>query len=248
MSGHTHEPAKSVRPAAPEEAVQGETLEAFKASFAYGSRADLLFKFIKNLDDADAAEFLRGLLEKLGDTINDGELERIYEHLYGWIERAYLHEQHDRWHYEDGPFAPLSKPLSQCRLGLLTASGHFAQGDDPQPFGLRDMTQADAIRRIKDFVKAEPILSTIPMDIARDRLRVRHPGYDIRGVLADFNVAFPLDRLAECAGEGLIGELLPDAFSFVGATAQLPLLKKHAPAWVDMLKARQVDAMLLVPV
>ena len=91
------------------EPASGETLEAFKASFAYGSRTDLLFKFIKNLEESEAAEFLRALLEKLGQTLDDGNTERIHEHLYENIVRAYAHERHDRWSYDEGPFTPLAK-------------------------------------------------------------------------------------------------------------------------------------------
>ncbi len=235
--------------AAMEEAIQqAETLAMFRTSFAYGSRTDLLFKFMKNLSDDDAAEFLRGLLEKVGETIDDGGLERLLDHVYQWNIKGYLHEHEDRWQYDTGPFTPLEKPLAECRLGLLTASGHFVEGDDPEPFGVKNMTQEEAIPRIMDFIKIEPILSTIPVDTPPQKLRLRHPGYDIRGVWKDHNAALPLDRLKELAGEGVIGELLSDAFSFVGATAQTPLQKKLAPQWAEMLKARKVDAMLLVPV
>ena len=226
---------------------EGESFEAFKKSFAYGRRNDLLFKFIKNLSDEDAAEFLRGLLEKLGRTIDDGDLGRLYEHVYEWNVRGYVHEAADRWQYDTGPFAPLVKPLSECTLGLLTATGHFDARDDPEPFGVKNMTQAEAIPRIMEFIRSEPTLSTIPLDTPRAELRVRHPGYDIRGAVADPNVNFPIHRLAELEREGVIGHLLPDAFSFVGATAQTPRLKKHAPQWAGMLQERGVDAMLLVP-
>ena len=239
----------TVEIAAKEEAMeQNETLAMFRKSFAYGSRTDLLFKFIKNLSDGDAAEFLRGLLEKLGETIDDGGLERLLDHVYQWNVKGYLHEHEDRWQYDAGPFTPLEKPLAECRLGLLTTSGHFVAGDDPEPFGVKNMTQQEAIPRIMDFIRSEPVLSTIPIGTPPEKLCLRHPGYDIRGVWKDHNVALPLDRLRELAGEGAIGELLPDAFSFVGATAQTPLLKKMAPQWAVMLKARDVDAMLLVPV
>ena len=235
--------------AAEEEAVPpAETLAMFRKSFAYGSRTDLLFKFMKNLSDGDTAEFLRGLLEKLGETIDDGGLERLLEHVYQWNVKGYLHEREDQWQYDTGPFTPLEKPLAECRVGLLTASGHFVAGEDPEPLGVKNMTQAEAIPRIMEFIRSEPILSTIPVDTPPENLRLRHPGYDIRGVRRDHNVALPLDRLKELAGEGVIGELLPDAFSFVGATAQTPLRKKLAPQWAGMLKARKVDAMLLVPV
>lgn len=235
--------------AAKEEAVpQEETLAMFRKSFAYGSRTDLLFKFMKNLSDDDAAEFLRGLLEKVGETLDDGGLERLLDHVYQWNIKGYLHEHDDRWQYDTGPFTSLEKPLAECRVGLLTASGHFVAGDDPEPLGVKDMTQAEATVRFMEFAKMEAFLSTIPIDTPPEKMRVRHPGYDTRGARKDHNAALPFDRLKELAGEGVIGELLPDAFSFVGLTAQTPLQKKLAPQWAEMLKARDVDAMLLVPV
>lgn len=42
--------------------------------------------------------------------------------------------------------------------------------------------------------------------------------------------------------------LLPTAYSFVGACAQTPLLKTTGPRWVDMLQSQGVEAALLVPV
>lgn len=234
---------------APQEAgAEAETMEMFRKSFFYGSRGDLLFKFMKNLSDADAAEFLRGLLEKVGETIDDGGVERLLDHVYQWNIEGYLHEREDHWQYDEGPFTPLEKPLAECRVGLLTASGHFVEGDDPEPFGVKNMTQAEAVGRVMEFGRIEAPLCAIPIDTPPEKLRLRHPGYDTRGVGQDHNAALPIDRLRELAGEGVIGELLPDAFSFVGLTAQTPLKKKLAPQWAEMLKARGVDAMLLVPV
>ncbi len=66
--------------------------------------------------------------------------------------------------------------------------------------------------------------------------------------MEDANVVFPLDRLQELEKEGIIGELAPDAYSFIGACSQIRLKKKTAPGWVKMLKEKQPDAILLAPV
>ncbi len=229
---------------------QPETLEQFKNSFSYGSRNDLLFKFLKRLSTEEAAEFFSELLEKLGESCDDGNLDRIIQHAYEWQVRGYTPISGEKrpWVYEKAPFTPLSKPLSASRLALLTSSGHFVHGDDPEPFGVKNMTQEEAVRRIGDFLKAEPQLSTIPLDTPRPMLRVRHGGYDIRGAQADPNVVLPLDRLREMASEGYIGELAPEVYSFVGAAAQTLLLKKSAPQWAAWLKERKVEAVLMVPV
>lgn len=223
-----------------------ESFAEFKDSFAYGPRSDLNFKFLKALSDADAAQFFQDLLYRLGDTFDDGDLGRLLDHVFAWQRRAYAGPS--RWTYADGPFTPLRKPLAACRVTLLTSSGHFVEGDDPEPFGVKNMSQDEAMARIDDFLKVEPVLSVIPAATPAEKLRVRHGGYDIRSAQADPNVAFPLERLRELAQEGRIGELAANAYSFVGACAQTLLLKHAGPKWVEQLQAQEIDAAVLAPV
>jgi D-proline reductase (dithiol) PrdB len=229
-----------------------ESFEEFKNSFSYGSRTDLLLKFVKNLPTEDAAQFVQELFQKIGESADDGDLGRIVDHVYEWQIRAYAPRKeasrHHVWVYESGPFVRLAKPLSRARVALLTSSGHFVAGDDPQPLGVSDMTQKEATRRIEEFLKSKPQLSVIPAETANDRLRVRHGGYDIRGAIADPNVTFPLERMRELARAGSIGELAPDAYSFVGAAAQGRIVNESGPEWAALLTERGVDAAVLVPV
>jgi hypothetical protein len=225
---------------------QRESFEEFRSSFAYGSRTDLNFKFLAGLSDEDAASFLQELLWKLGDVFNDGQLGRLVQHVYEWQVRAYSGE--GEWAYADGPFTSLRKPLSESRLVLLTSSGHFVEGDDPEPFGVKDMPQEEAVGRILEFIQSKPRLSSIVVGTPEEKLRVRHPGYDIRGAQADPNVVFPHEILLELEREGHIGELSREAYSFVGACSQKRLLKESGSEWVRMLQEQQIDAALLVPV
>ncbi len=223
-----------------------ETFEDFKNSFSYGSRSDLNFKFLKNLSDEDASHFLQEFLWKMGDALNDGDFSRLAEHFIETQAKAYAGA--GRFTYDDSPFTPLHAPLRQLRLGLMSSSGHFVDGDDPKPFGVENMSQKEAEARIDDFLKVEPQLSVIPMDTPVEKLRVRHGGYDVRGSLADPNVNFPLSRLRELQDEGRIGELASDAYSFMGATSQLRLLHHTAPEWVKLFQEKQIKALLLIPV
>ncbi len=225
---------------------QQESFEEFKDSFSYGSRTDLNFKFLKGLSSWEAAKFFQELLWKLGDSFNDGDLDRIVEHVYECQIRSYSGE--GRYTYKEGPFTSLKKPISKLRVVLITTSGHFVEGQDPEPFAVANMSQQEAVKRIKEFLRAEPQLSVIPIDTPEDKLRVRHPGYDVRGAQADPNVVFPLERIVELHNEGIIGDLSPEAYSFVGATSQNRLLKHTGPQWANMLKQRHIDATLLVPV
>jgi hypothetical protein len=224
----------------------GETFEEFKNSFSYGSRADMNFKFLKSLSEEQAGEFFEDLLWRLGDASNDGSLDAVIEHLFEWQVTAYNGKS--SWEYKESSFSKLQKPVSETRFGLLTTSGHFVEGDDPEPFGVQNMDQETAQARINDFLKGKPTLSAIPFDIPGDQLRVRHGGYDIRGAEMDRNSVLPIDRLVEFTEEGIIGGTLENAYSFVGACSQKLLVKEVAPGWAEMLKKQGAEAMILVPV
>ena len=226
-----------------------ESFKEFKDSFYYGSRSDLSFKFLKSMSDEAAGEFLRRLLTEVGDAYDTGEVGPILELAYRAQIEGYAPdpERPSRWRYEDRPFAALSKPLTSSRVGMLTSSGHFRAGDDPQPFGIDNMTQQEAEDRIGEFIRTAPVLSPIPRDTAGADLRVRHGGYDTRAAQRDFNVVFPRDALMAAAADGRLGEVAPTLYSFPGATAQ-GRVKQLAPDWVQRLKDEDVDVLLLVPV
>lgn len=223
-----------------------ETLAEFKDSFAYGSRGDLNFKFLKRLAPHQAAQCLQDILAAIGRAMDDGDLQQLVDQVVKWQGAAYM--GHGKYTYQEAPFTRLPKPLAECRVALLTSTGHFVDGDDPVPLGQEGMTQEEAVRRIGEFTRSRPQLSRIPMDTPWSRLRVRHGGYDVRGVMADPNVALPIDRLRELAQAGAFGELLSDAYSFVGATSQTVLLQSVAHEWAESWVAHGVDALVLVPV
>ncbi|HSM58919.1 MAG TPA: glycine/sarcosine/betaine reductase selenoprotein B family protein [Candidatus Sulfomarinibacteraceae bacterium] len=219
----------------------------FKNSFSYGSRCDLNFKFLKALSAGDAARFFQELLWKIGDSLDDGDVERLIAHVQEWQTAAY-DSAVPRYTYDDGPFTPLPQPVSQSRLALLSSSGHFVVGHDPQPFGVKNMTQEEAVRRMVSFLRHTPELSEIPLSTPPGKLRVRHGGYDVRGAQADPNVTLPLYRLASLVAEGLIGDLVDPAYAFVGAAAQRPLLREKGPQWVRRIQDQGTDGVILVPV
>ena len=222
------------------------TFEEFKNSFFYGDRSDLNFKFLSHISDEQAGQFFKELLQELGSTINDGDVARLMALLGEWQASGYAHQKN--FDYTEGPFTRLERGIDQIQLGLLTSSGHFVRGDDPEPLGMTAMTQQQAEERIKDFLKVEPQLSAIPRDTPADRLVVRHGGYDVSSATADPNVTFPLALLRQLAAEGHVGKLAPEAYSFVGACSQTRLLKNSGPLWVERFQELGINAALLVPV
>ena len=227
-----------------------ESFEAFRRSFSYGDRSDLNFKFFKSMADEDVAAFIQRVLDLVGDAYDTGDIEPIVRAAYEAQVAGYTPDPEappSPHSYDFAPYAPMPTPAAGATLGLITSSGHFVEGDDPEPFGVEDMTQEEAERRIDEFLRETPKLSEIPSGIAANELRVRHGGYDVTSAARDRNVAFPADRLLEAAEQGTIGGVTSTFFSFPGATAQ-GRLKRELPAWLDRFAVEQADAFLLVPV
>ena len=224
-----------------------ETIEQLRASFSYGSRSNLNVKFLRSLTDAEFGDFLEELFGSMTGAIDEDDASAPVDVLYRWQARAYGSPDNLRYQYDDVPITPLSKPLAESKLALLTSSGHFVDGDDPMPLGVVDMTQAEAERRIGEFLREAPVLSRIPLDTPPERLRVRHGGYPIDGAKADYQVALPLQHLGDLVAEGIVGDLVDEAFSFVGAASQGRLRSSVAPEWADMLRDLGADVALLVP-
>lgn len=226
-----------------------ETLEQFRLSFSYGTRNDLNFKFLKSTSDEDAAEFLRRLLDEVGNAYDTGDIDHLLNVAYEAQIRGYAVARDAAMVYDrdDGPFTNMKLPVTEARVGLLTSSGHFGDGDDPEPLGVANMSQAEAMDRIQEFLGDTPILSAIPSDIRRDELNVRHGGYDITSTEQDPNVTFPIDRLHDAVDSGHIKGVAKTYWSFPGATAH-GRLRNALPMWLDRIHEEHVDAIVLVPV
>lgn len=227
---------------------QSETVASFRKSFFYGSRSDLSFKFMADLDDQTCTAFLQALFRDVVDALDDGDLDRVKDRLIKGQVQGYQAHLKSGFEYEEGPFTKLPGPLSDLTLTLLTSSGHFVAGDDPGPLGVENMTQEEAERRVMEFIREAPTLSAIPFDTEIEDLRVRHGGYDVRGALKDPNVNFPLEIIKELLSAGRFAALTERAYSFVGACSQKRLLTKTLPGWVDRVKGAGADAVVLVPV
>jgi D-proline reductase (dithiol) PrdB len=225
-----------------------ETFEEFRRSLNYGTRTDLLFKVLggANLSDREVAQFFRGLLEQLGDAFDTGNYESVRDYCYRWQVKGYTPSEGTtpQFRYDSAPWTPLAKPLNQARLTLISTGGLFVEGDDP--LGPNGPTQEEVIPRIQEFLRRDPALVTIPKHTPPHLLHVRHPGYDIRGARRDHNVVFPIDHLKALEAEGVIGQVADEAYSFVGATSQLRLLKEYAPEWAQRIRNQGADAALLV--
>ncbi|MGH3005812.1 MAG: glycine/sarcosine/betaine reductase selenoprotein B family protein [Gaiellaceae bacterium] len=151
------------------------------------------------------------------------------------VEREYVRRRvypGFEWAVFDGPSPRhrLDVPLEQARIALVASAGAHLREHPPFALG-RD---GDASYR------------EIPA--GSEEVELTHSGYDVGRAARDPDVVFPLALLRELASEGLIGELAPRAFSFMGYIPDTaPLLSETGPAVARELVADAADLVLLVP-
>ena len=229
-----------------------ETLAELRNSFFYGSRKNLNYKFVNDLTDAEFGDFLQEYFRAAAEIIDTQDPAALTEVHFRWQAKAYRGHLGDpesfAHRHNDTPWTPVTKPLSESRIALMTSSGHFVAGDDPKPLGIENMTQDEAEDRIMETIKEPPSLSVIPSATPFDQIRVRHGGYPVEGAAADPQVVLPLRIMETLDTEGVIGEFADTSYSFVGAAAQGPIKKRIGPEWAEMLREAEVDAVLLVPI
>lgn len=130
---------------------------------------------------------------------------------------------------ETVPFTPLTKPIAQCRVALMSSGGVMYR-DQPR------------------FHREDATYRRIPKNAERDDLNIWHFGYPTADAQADPNCVFPLERMRELEADGTIAQLCDPAFSFMGGIYSARKVRDElAPRIVDELKAAHADAFYLVP-
>ena len=136
------------------------------------------------------------------------------------------------------PFTPLTKPLRECTVALLSTAG-IACNDD-QPF--------DQERERRDPWWGDPGFRVIPLGTTERDVRLYHLHIDPRFGQADLDVVLPMRRLTELAGDGIVGRAAPRHYSMMGYILDpAVLVEETAPAIAEQMRLDGVDAAALVP-
>ena len=122
-------------------------------------------------------------------------------------------------------------PLSERRVAIVTTAGLHRLGDDAFDF-------VDVSYRV------------IPADTDTSTLTMTHSSvhFDRSGFREDVNTVFPLDRLHELAGDGVVGSVAEHHFSLMGAGWPPEMIEPTCDELASMLHADEVTAVVLVPV
>ncbi len=99
------------------------------------------------------------------------------------------------------PLTRLAKPLAAARLTFVSSAGVQPRGTLP----------FDVVHPVGDYTFRRVPATASPADLEIHQLK-----YPTDGARRDLNVIFPLQRLQELAAEGMVGELTPSFFSFIG--------------------------------
>lgn len=133
--------------------------------------------------------------------------------------------------FETTSFTPLTKPLSEARVAIVTSAALHRTGQER-------FTQGDTGFRALDRGDRQLVLGHWS------------PNFDHTGFQLDLNVVYPIDRLEELAADGVIGDVAPRHFSFAGnqpdTVSELRL--DTGPTCAAELARDSVDVVLLTPV
>ena len=124
--------------------------------------------------------------------------------------------------------------LSRSRLALISSAGGYLRHEQ-EPF--------DAENDLGDYT-----IRLFPASTSFEDIAYAHTHYDHTAVNTDPQVLLPLRHLTDMVAEGVIGELAPSVISFMGYQPDVRrVVEEMIPAIIDVAKAEEIDAALLVP-
>jgi len=138
------------------------------------------------------------------------------------------------------PWAPLGKPLAECKVALLSTAGISMKDDSP----------FDMEFERKNPMRGDSSFRRLRADATAAGIEANHLHIDTAYIERDLNVALPLDRLRDLAEEGVIGSVAETHYSIMGFQGNdtSALENESAPAIAEIMKSEEVDLALLAPV
>ncbi|MBI2305203.1 MAG: hypothetical protein HYU86_10740 [Chloroflexi bacterium] len=133
--------------------------------------------------------------------------------------------------FDTSPWTPMTKPLSRCRISIVSSGGVHLKSQPPFDGEKNDLTFRE-----------------IPKNVDVASLMITHNHYDHRDADRDVNCIFPIERFRDLEKEGFIGELAPTSYTLMGRIfRRTALLQEMAPYLLRRLKEEAVDALFMVP-
>jgi len=133
--------------------------------------------------------------------------------------------------YEDVPFTPLGKALSNCRIGLVTTAGKPEAKVKTDCLGL-----GLTMRQLYAEPAYPPPTHLFTADLGWHKAATH---------TEDLDSYLPVNRLSEQAAEGFIGSISPRFYGVPTDYSQKRTLEQYAPQVLQWCREDGVDAVLL---
>jgi D-proline reductase (dithiol) PrdB len=156
------------------------------------------------------------------------------EYIKGITERyARLGYEPYKWYRAEQPppWAPLTKPLGESRLAVLSTAGTYVAG------------------QVAYYYKDDTSTRRIPKETPVEALRFSHiTEHYLVDARPDPNCLFPIEPLRRLEADGVIGELAPELISCMGGIySQRRVREELLPAVEAIFAEQKADAALLIP-
>jgi D-proline reductase (dithiol) PrdB len=136
------------------------------------------------------------------------------------------------------PWTPLSKPLEESTVALISSAGLALRTD--RPFDQEGERQ--------NPWWGDPSYRILPRTATEEDVRLYHLHIHPRLAEQDLNTVLPLQRLLELEAQGEIGRSAAHHYSFMGYTLEPQvLLEESTPAMIRHMQRDEVDVVVLVP-
>ena len=143
--------------------------------------------------------------------------------------RALGYDQDYVWsHYDDVPFAPLGKPLSDCRIGFVTTASP-AGGPSLNDKGRKQVWSGATAPAPDDL---------FTMNVAWDKESTH---------TRDRESFLPIETVAGLAHDGLVGDIAERFHGVPTEYSQSKTIQRDAPEILDRIKGDGADAVILTP-
>lgn len=142
--------------------------------------------------------------------------------------------------HDEIPWTPVSRPLADSRVALLSTAGISMLSDPP----------FDMESERKNPMRGDSSWRRIPASARTGDVAVNHLHIDTGYIERDLNVALPIELLGSLAAAGRVGSVAPSHYSIMGfqGNDSSKLVNESAPQIAETMKSEEVDLVLLTPV
>ena len=136
------------------------------------------------------------------------------------------------------PWMPLSKPLSECKVALLSSGG----------IALKDDIPFDQYGERQNPWWGDPSHRIIPKTASAEDVEIYHLHINPSFARQDINCLLPIKLLNELEQAREIGSAAESHYSIMGYLPKPDeMLEESVPAIIQRLKDEKVDVLVLVP-